>query len=89
MSSGGMKPGSRDEQGTRLWAEQQFKEGAFQILVATEAVLFNCDIPWNPNHLEKRAEANCTRTGCGKRELTPASAPVFRERRRSRPAAPC
>jgi superfamily II DNA or RNA helicase len=62
---GGMKPGSRDEPGTRLWAEQQFKDGGFQILVATEAageginlqfchILFNYDIPWNPNRLEQR-----------------------------------
>jgi superfamily II DNA or RNA helicase len=34
---GGMKSGSRDEPGTRLDAEQQFREGAVQILVATEA----------------------------------------------------
>jgi len=62
---GGMKPGSRDEPGTRLHAEQQFKDGAIQILVATEAageginlqcchILFNYDIPWNPNRLEQR-----------------------------------
>jgi superfamily II DNA or RNA helicase len=62
---GGMKPGSRDEPGTRLYTEQQFKEGAIQILVATEAageginlqccnILFNYDIPWNPNRLEQR-----------------------------------
>ncbi|WP_333840687.1 DEAD/DEAH box helicase [Pelomicrobium sp.] len=62
---GGMKPGSRDEPGTRLYAEQQFKEGHIQILVATEAageginlqvcnILFNYDIPWNPNRLEQR-----------------------------------
>ncbi|MEW6275976.1 MAG: helicase-related protein [Bacillota bacterium] len=62
---GGMKPGSRDEPGTRLFAEQQFREGTFQILVATEAageginlqvcnILFNYDIPWNPNRLEQR-----------------------------------
>lgn len=62
---GGMKPGSRDEPGTRLYAEQQFREGAIQILVATEAageginlqvchILFNYDIPWNPNRLEQR-----------------------------------
>jgi len=62
---GGMKPGSRNEPGTRLYAEQQFREGAIQILVATEAageginlqvcnVLFNYDIPWNPNRLEQR-----------------------------------
>ncbi len=62
---GGMKPGSRDEPGTRLYAEQQFREGGIQVLVATEAageginlqvcnVLFNYDIPWNPNRLEQR-----------------------------------
>ena len=62
---GGMKPGSRDEPGTRLHSEQQFKDGAIQILVATEAageginlqccnILFNYDIPWNPNRLEQR-----------------------------------
>src|SRR5690606_20136720 len=62
---GGMKPGSRDEPGTRLFAEQQFREGTIQILVATEAageginlqvcnILFNYDIPWNPNRLEQR-----------------------------------
>ncbi len=32
-----MKPGSRDDAGTRLHAEQQFREGAIQVLVATEA----------------------------------------------------
>ncbi len=62
---GGMKAGSRDEPGTRLYSEQQFKDGAIQILVATEAageginlqschILFNYDIPWNPNRLEQR-----------------------------------
>lgn len=62
---GGMKPGSRDEPRTRLYAEQQFREGDIQILVATEAageginlqvcnILFNYDIPWNPNRLEQR-----------------------------------
>ncbi len=62
---GGMKPGSRDEAGTRLYAEQQFREGEIQVLVATEAageginlqvcnILFNYDIPWNPNRLEQR-----------------------------------
>jgi superfamily II DNA or RNA helicase len=62
---GGMKPGSRDEPGTRLYAEQQFKDGEIQVLVATEAageginlqfcnILFNYDIPWNPNRLEQR-----------------------------------
>ncbi len=62
---GGMKSGSRNEPGTRLHAEQQFREGEIQILVATEAageginlqvcnILFNYDIPWNPNRLEQR-----------------------------------
>ncbi len=62
---GGMKPGSRDEPGSRLYTEQQFREGHIQVLVATEAageginlqcchILFNYDIPWNPNRLEQR-----------------------------------
>jgi len=62
---GGMHIGSRDEPGTRLHAEQQFREGITQVLVATEAageginlqccnILFNYDIPWNPNRLEQR-----------------------------------
>jgi superfamily II DNA or RNA helicase len=62
---GQMKPGSRDEPNTRLYSEQQFKEGAIQVLVATEAageginlqschIMFNYDIPWNPNRLEQR-----------------------------------
>jgi len=62
---GGMKSGSRDEPGTRLYAEQQFRDGEIQMLVATEAageginlqvcnILFNYDIPWNPNRLEQR-----------------------------------
>ncbi len=62
---GGMRPGSRDEPGSRLYTEQQFREGKIQVLVATEAageginlqcchVLFNYDIPWNPNRLEQR-----------------------------------
>ncbi len=65
MIHGGMKPGSRDEPGTRLYAEQQFRDGQIQVLVATEAageginlqccnILFNYDIPWNPNRLEQR-----------------------------------
>lgn len=32
-----MRPGGRDEPRTRLPAEQQFREGAIQVLVATEA----------------------------------------------------
>jgi superfamily II DNA or RNA helicase len=62
---GGMHIGSRDEPGTRLHAEQEFRDGNTQILVATEAageginlqccnILFNYDIPWNPNRLEQR-----------------------------------
>ncbi len=62
---GGMRIGSRDDTGSRLHAEQQFKDGAIQVLVATEAageginlqcchILFNYDIPWNPNRLEQR-----------------------------------
>jgi superfamily II DNA or RNA helicase len=62
---GGMQIGSREQPGTRLFAEQQFKEGAVQVLVATEAAgeginlqfchfLVNYDIPWNPNRLEQR-----------------------------------
>jgi superfamily II DNA or RNA helicase len=62
---GGMAAGSRDERGTRLYVEQQFRDGEIQVLVATEAageginlqcchVLFNYDIPWNPNRLEQR-----------------------------------
>ncbi len=62
---GGMKPGSRNDTGTRLYSEQQFRDSAIQVLVATEAageginlqvcnILFNYDIPWNPNRLEQR-----------------------------------
>ena len=62
---GGMNVGTRDDSGTRLYVEQQFRDGDIQILVATEAageginlqccnVLFNFDIPWNPNRLEQR-----------------------------------
>jgi hypothetical protein len=62
---GGMKPGNRDEEGSRIWAERNFWDLKTQVLVATEAageginlqcchVLFNYDIPWNPNRLEQR-----------------------------------
>jgi superfamily II DNA or RNA helicase len=62
---GSMSIGARDIPGTRLYAEQQFKEGDIQVLVATEAAgeginlqfchfLINYDIPWNPNRLEQR-----------------------------------
>src|SRR5260370_6493599 len=60
-----MEIGERDEKGSRLYVEQQFREGTIQVLVATEAageginlqcchILFNYDIPWNPNRLEQR-----------------------------------
>ena len=62
---GSMRIGSRDDPGSRLHTEQQFRDGAIQVLVATEAageginlqccnILFNYDIPWNPNRLEQR-----------------------------------
>jgi SNF2 family DNA or RNA helicase len=62
---GSMNIGARDIPGTRLFSEQQFKDGNIQILVATEAAgeginlqfchfLINYDIPWNPNRLEQR-----------------------------------
>ena len=62
---GGMQAGTRNQPGTRLFMEQQFREGNIQVLVATEAageginlqccnILFNYDIPWNPNRLEQR-----------------------------------
>lgn len=61
---GGMKIGNRDEEGSRLWAEREFRENA-QVLVATEAAgeginlqfcwfMINYDIPWNPVRLEQR-----------------------------------
>ena len=62
--AGGMKPGNRNEPGTRLFAEQEFRNSC-QILVATEAAgeginlqfcwfMINYDIPWNPMRLEQR-----------------------------------
>ena len=62
---GSMAIGSREQAGSRLFVEQQFKDGDIQVLVATEAageginlqcchILFNYDIPWNPNRLEQR-----------------------------------
>jgi superfamily II DNA or RNA helicase len=61
---GGMKVGDRDTQGTRIYAERDFREDA-QVLVATEAAgeginlqfcwfMINYDIPWNPVRLEQR-----------------------------------
>ena len=62
---GSMRPGSRDEVGSRIFVEQQFWQNDIQILLATEAageginlhccnIMFNYDIPWNPNRLEQR-----------------------------------
>ena len=62
---GGMHPGDEKKPNTRLFVERQFRDGDIQILVATEAagegvnlqscnILFNYDIPWNPNRLEQR-----------------------------------
>lgn len=61
---GGMKIGDRDQPGTRIYAEREFREDS-QILVATEAAgeginlqfcwfMVNYDIPWNPIRLEQR-----------------------------------
>ena len=61
---GGMKIGDRDTQGTRIYAEREFRDEC-QILVATEAAgeginlqfcwfMINYDIPWNPVRLEQR-----------------------------------
>ena len=61
-----MSPGSRDEPGTRLHAEQQFRDGddpgpsghrGSWVRASTSnaaTILFNYDIPWNPNRLEQR-----------------------------------
>lgn len=63
---GGMRQGDRNTPGTRLYAEQEFRDPAgAQVMVATEAageginlqfchLLVNYDIPWNPNRLEQR-----------------------------------
>lgn len=64
---GGMRQGDRSTPGTRLYAEQEFRDpqGA-QVMVATEAageginlqhrchLMVNYDIPWNPTRLEQR-----------------------------------
>ena len=61
---GGMKIGDRDQPGTRIAAEREFREEA-QVLVGTEAAgeginlqfcwfMVNYDIPWNPVRLEQR-----------------------------------
>ena len=76
---GGMKPGSRDQPGSRLYSEQQFREGEIQILAATEAageginlqccnILFNYDIPWNPNRV---ARVSCSARAKPARGLSP------------------
>ncbi len=64
---GSMPAGSSEnpEPNSRIFAERQFWKGETQILVATEAageginlhcchIMFNYDIPWNPNRLEQR-----------------------------------
>jgi superfamily II DNA or RNA helicase len=45
---GGMRIGSRDDTGSRLHTEQQFKDGAIQVLVATEAAATSCSITTFP-----------------------------------------
>ncbi|MDC8448557.1 MAG: DUF3883 domain-containing protein [Nitrospira sp.] len=61
---GGMQIGDRDADGTRIYAEREFRETC-QVLVATEAageginlqfcwLMVNYDIPWNPVRLEQR-----------------------------------
>ena len=61
---GGMKIGDRDTPGSRIYAEQEFRNEC-QVLVATEAAgeginlqfcwfMINYDIPWNPVRLEQR-----------------------------------
>ena len=61
---GSMPIGDRDSQGTRIYAEREFREDS-QVLVATEAageginlqfcwLMINYDIPWNPVRLEQR-----------------------------------
>ena len=61
---GGMKIGDRNTPGTRIHAENEFRENK-QILVATEAageginlqfcwLMINYDIPWNPIRMEQR-----------------------------------
>ncbi len=61
---GGMKIGDRDTEGSRIYAEREFREEC-QVLVATEAageginlqfcwLMVNYDIPWNPVRLEQR-----------------------------------
>jgi superfamily II DNA/RNA helicase len=60
-----MKAGSRDEPGRGCTPNSSSARGQIQVLVATEAageginlqvcnILFNYDIPWNPNRLEQR-----------------------------------
>jgi superfamily II DNA or RNA helicase len=64
---GGMPIGEQDKSGTRLYAEQEFRDpDGPRILVATEAageginlhyscwLMINYDLPWNPVRLEQR-----------------------------------
>ena len=70
---GGMRPGSREEPGTRLYVEQQFRDGNIQALVATEAageginlqcchILFNYEHPLEPQPTWSSAWAASTAT---------------------------
>ncbi len=65
---GGMKIGDRDTNGTRIYAERQFREDC-QVMVATEAAgeginlqfcwfMINYDIPWNPIRLDSVWDAS-------------------------------
>ncbi len=71
---GGMKVGNRDQPGTRVRAEREFKETA-QVMVATEAAgeginlqfcwfMINYDIPWNPALAASTATARSTTAWC-------------------------
>ena len=62
---GAMAVGDRATSGTRIYAEQEFRDPGCQIMVATEAAgeginlqfcwfMINYDIPWNPMRLEQR-----------------------------------
>ena len=56
---GGMNPGFRDEAGTRLYVEQQFKDGNIQVLVATEAAGEGINLNWTLRILSGISEGIC------------------------------
>ena len=64
---GGMKPGSREEPGSRLYTEQQFREGAIQVLVATGGGRRRYQPPVLPHSLQLRhpLESEPARTAHG------------------------